>query len=147
MKVNSYSYDCLDEVPLHYVRANQSGILISIIAAGLSGLWFLLAIPFAVQIISRTYGVKYNAFVRLLAPLLPRSKKTESRELLRFNNLLAILFLLGALISFAFRAEIVGYLFVAMLTVAVVLALSGFCLGCFIYFQWKQFRARRLARR
>ena len=140
------SYDCADEVPLYRVRANQTGILLSIIAAAATGQYWLLAIPLAVQIISRTYGVKYNVFVRLIAPILPKSAKTEARELLRFNNLLAILFLMGAILSFSFKLNLVGYIFTGMLTVAVVLALSGFCLGCFLYFQYKQFRARRSAR-
>lgn len=140
---NSNMYDCIDDIPMHYVRANQSGILLFIIATVATGQPLLLGIPLIVQIISRTYGIKYNVFVRLLAPLLPQSSKTEARELLRFNNLLAILFLVGSLVFFVTGIEIVAYMFLAMLTIAVVLALSGFCLGCFMYFQWKQFRARQ----
>lgn len=140
------SYECVDDVPLHRVRANQTGILLSIIATVWTGQTWILLIPLLVQIISRTYGVKYNAFVRLLSPLLPKSSKTEARELLRFNNLLAILFLMGAWLSFSLGFTLAGYIFTGMLTVAVVLALSGFCLGCFIYFQWKQFKARRISR-
>jgi hypothetical protein len=142
VSLNSYTYDCRDEIPMHFIRANQSGILIFIIAAVVINQPLLLGIPLLVQVISRTYGIKNNWFVRLLAPLFPQSSKTEARELLRFNNLLAILFLVGGLVFFVIGVEVVAYIFVAMLTIAVVLALSGFCLGCFMYFQWKQFRAR-----
>jgi len=139
------SFDCADEVPLHWVRGNQIGILISVVVWALTQQPWVLAVPLAVQLVGRTAGVKYNAFVRLLAPLLPASKKTESRELLRFNNLLAILFLAVALAALLAGMQTVAYVFLAMLTVAVVAALSGFCVGCFVYFHWKQFLARRRA--
>jgi hypothetical protein len=137
------TYECMDEVPYHYVRANQLGILVFVILTILTQFYGLLIIPFAVQIISRTFGIQYNLFVRFIAPILPASQKTESRELLRFNNLLAIIFLTGSLISFFMGANIIGYIFLSMLSIAILLALSGFCLGCFIYFQWKQFKSRR----
>jgi hypothetical protein len=136
-------YDCVDEVPLHRVRGNQLGILISIIASVLTQQLWILVLPLIVQLISRSFGVRYNVFVRLLSPLFPVSLKTEARELLRFNNLLAILFLIVTLAASVLGLQLVAYISLGMLTVAVVLALSGFCLGCFMYFQWKQFRVRR----
>jgi hypothetical protein len=137
------SYACVDDIPLHWVRANQIGILLCILITLITGQPWMLAIALLVQLISRWFGVQYNLFVRLFARWLPASSRTESRELLRFNNLLAILFLFGYLTAFTFDATITAYVILAMLTISVVLALSGFCLGCFIYFQWKQFWLRR----
>lgn len=136
-------FECTDEIPMHWVRANQSGILICIIASVLAQQLWILVLPLLVQLVSRTFGVKYNLFVRLLSPLFPASTKTESRELLRFNNLLAILFLLAILVGAAFQLPMLSYIGLGMITVAVVLALCGFCLGCFIYFHWKQFWTKR----
>ncbi len=136
------SYDCVEEIPFHHIRANQSGILLSVMATVVFQQYWILILPFIVQIISRTYGIRYNAFVRLLSPLFPVSTKTESRELLRFNNLLAIMFLAVSLGAFAFNFTIVAYTSLIMLTIAVVLALSGFCLGCFMYFQYKAWRSK-----
>lgn len=141
--LQSLSYECIDEVPMHYVRANQSGILLSVIAAVLTQQFWILLLPLIVQLISRTYGVRYNLFVRLISPLLTASPITESRELLRFNNLLAIVFLVVSIGGFALNLTIVAYTSLIMLSIAVILALSGFCLGCFIYLHWKQFLARR----
>jgi len=138
------SFDCVDEVPLHWVRANQLGILLCVIAAVAAQLPWILLVALVVQLMTRWLGIKYNVFVRLFAPLLPASLKSESRELLRFNNLLAILFLCVTLIAAALGWTVLAYVSLAMLSVAVVLALCGFCLGCFMYFQWKQFRRRRL---
>jgi hypothetical protein len=136
-------FDCTDEIPLHRVRGNQLGILLSIVTSlVIQQLWFL-AFPLVVQLVSRTFGIKYNLFVRLFSPMLPASSKTESRELLRFNQLLAILFLTVTLAAHALNIPIAAYISLTMLTIAVVLALSGFCLGCFMYFHWKQFLARR----
>jgi hypothetical protein len=137
------SIDCADEIPMHQVRGNQLGILLSIVTSLIIQQPLFLFLPLAVQLVSRTYGIKYNLFVRLFSPLLPASSKTESRELLRFNQLLAILFLVVALVAYAFNLLILAYISLSLLTVAVVLALSGFCLGCFMYFHWKQFLARR----
>ncbi|REE81494.1 uncharacterized protein DUF4395 [Paenibacillus taihuensis] len=139
------SFECVDEVPLHRIRGNQLGILISIIASVLTGQLWILILPLIVQLISRTYGIRYNLFVRVLAPLLPVSVRTESRELLRFNNLLAIIFLAVTLIAYGLDLTLLSYISLGMLTVAVVLALSGFCMGCFMYFHWKQYRLRRRA--
>ncbi|TLS54064.1 DUF4395 domain-containing protein [Paenibacillus antri] len=138
------AYDCIDEVPLHRVRGNQLGILLSVVASVLTQQAWVLAIPLAVQLIGRWAGIRYNPFVRLLSPLFPKSTRTESRELLRFNNLLAILFLATALIAWLLQAKAVAYASLAMLTGAVVAALCGFCVGCFMYFQWKRFRAKRV---
>ncbi|MFC5449313.1 DUF4395 domain-containing protein [Paenibacillus aestuarii] len=137
------NYDCVDEVPLQRVRGNQFGILLSIIASVLTQQLWILVLPLIVQLVSRQFGIKYNLFVRLFAPIFPVSEQTESRELLRFNNLLAILFLVVTLVAHAFNLHIISYVSLGMLTVAVILALCGFCLGCFIYFQWKQFIALR----
>jgi hypothetical protein len=137
------TFECADDIPLHWVRANQIGILLCIILTLIIGEPWLLAATLVVQLISRWFGVRYNLFIRLFSTLLPSSSKTESRELLRFNNLLAILFLFGYLIAYGLQATIIAYVFLGMLSVAVVLALAGFCLGCFIYYQWKQFWLRR----
>jgi hypothetical protein len=141
--LHNNSFDCADEIPLHQVRGNQLGILLSIVTSLIIQQPLFLILPLAVQLVSRTYGIKYNLFVRLFSPMLPVSSKTESRELLRFNQLLAILFLMVSLVTYAFNLLIVAYISLTLLTIAVILALSGFCLGCFMYFHWKQFLARR----
>ncbi len=137
-QVSVSNYDCVDEVPLHRVKGNQLGILLSILIAVLAQQLWILALPLAVQLISRTFGVRYNAFVRMLSPLFPVSSATESRELLRFNNLLAILFLTLTLAAHAAGLPVAAYVSLGMLTAAVVLALCGFCLGCFMYLHWKR---------
>ncbi|NIK69084.1 MULTISPECIES: DUF4395 domain-containing protein [unclassified Paenibacillus] len=138
----NFSYECVEEVPLHRVRGNQLGILLSVIATVITQQWWILILPLAVQLVSRTYGVKYNLFVRLFAPMLPKSRRTEARELLRFNNLLAILFLVVTLAGHYWGLTVLSYIALGMLAAAVIAALSGFCLGCFMYFQYKQFRLR-----
>nr|WP_309225027.1 DUF4395 family protein [Paenibacillus sp. JMULE4] len=36
----------------------------------------------------------------------------------------------------------VGYLFAGMVAAAAFVAICGFCVGCFLYFQFKQLRNR-----
>ena len=140
---NTNHWGCVDEVPLHRVRGNQLGILLCVVITMLTQQLWILILPLAVQLTSRTFGIRYNLFVRVFSPLISVSSKTESRELLRFNNLLAILFLVITLTAHALHIPIVAYISLGMLTVAVALALCGFCLGCFMYFQWKQFIAKK----
>ncbi|PZE22232.1 DUF4395 domain-containing protein [Paenibacillus xerothermodurans] len=140
---NESSYDCVNDFPLHWVRGNQLGILLSVVASVLTQQAWVLVIPLAVQLISRWAGIRYNIFVRIFSPIFPKSSRTESRELLRFNNLLAILMLAVALIAWLLQATVLMYTSLIILSTAVVAALFGFCMGCFMYFQWKQFKARR----
>jgi hypothetical protein len=137
-QLRSSDYDCVDEVPLHRVKGNQLGILLSILISVLAQQLWILVLPLAVQLISRIFGVRYNVFVRMLSPLFPVSSATESRELLRFNNLLAILFLTITLAAHAAGLPVAAYISLSMLAAAVILALCGFCLGCFMYLHWKR---------
>ncbi|WP_438941207.1 DUF4395 family protein [Lysinibacillus parviboronicapiens] len=37
----------------------------------------------------------------------------------------------------------VGYVFTVMVAIASAVAIAGFCIGCFLYFQVKQWQYRR----
>ncbi|MFC5650872.1 DUF4395 family protein [Paenibacillus solisilvae] len=64
-------------------------------------------------------------------------------ELQRFNNILAVIFLTLSLGAFALSWSVAGSVFALMLLAASGAALLGYCVGCTIYFQYKQFAARR----
>jgi hypothetical protein len=136
------------EVPMRYVKANQAGIVLSVVLSFLfSQPWILLAL-WIIQLAGLLSEGKFNLFV-IIAKLLIKRKgeETQAVELQRFNNTLAVLFLTLALFSFALGWQIVGYAFSAMLLLAAGAALLGFCIGCTIYFWVKQFRAgRRIGR-
>lgn len=137
----------MKEVPIPYVRSNQAGIVLSLIAFFITqSVWFIAAL-FVIQALGLAFGAKANLFVRIAKPFLTKliaKSGTEAAELQRFNNSLAVLFLTVSLVSLLFGFQLAGNIFAAMMGAAALAALLGYCIGCTIYFQYKQFRARRL---
>ncbi len=131
------------EIPVPYVRANQIGIIILVTAALVFGQPILVAALLFVQLITLWLGLQANVFVRLAKPFLASridSSPTESAELQRFNNGLAAVFLSLSVVCFALGWALAGYLFAAMLGLAALGAVLGYCLGCTIYYQIKKLR-------
>ncbi|WP_342426640.1 DUF4395 domain-containing protein [Paenibacillus sp. FSL L8-0158] len=73
----------------------------------------------------------------------PSSYVQEDRKQQRFNQLLAVFFLLVAWVGFMLQWSIVAYVISAMVLVAALVAILGFCIGCFILYQWSQHQYRR----
>jgi len=131
------------EIPMSYVKANQTGIVLFVILAFLISPWILLAL-WLIQVVGLLTGGRYNLFVRIAQPFLPtKGGETQAAELTRFNNSLAVIFLTLSLLALSLGWTIAGYVFAAMLLIAAGVALLGYCIGCTIYFQYKQFLARR----
>ncbi|RKP47193.1 DUF4395 domain-containing protein [Cohnella endophytica] len=137
----------MHEVPMRYVKANQIGIVLFVILSFLIQPWLLAAL-WIIQVAGLLSEGKLNLFV-LLAKRVLRGpgQETQAVELQRFNNTLAILFLTLSLLSFAFGWQIVGYAFAALMLLAASAALLGYCIGCTVYFWFKQIRAGRRFRR
>lgn len=130
------------EIPMSYVKSNQAGIVLFVIASFLISPWILLAL-WLIQVVGLLSGGRYNLFVRLAKPYLrTEGKETQAAELTRFNNSLAVIFLTLSLLSFAVGWTAAGYVFAAMLLAAAGVALLGYCIGCTIYYQYKQLRRR-----
>ncbi|MFL6560384.1 MAG: DUF4395 family protein [Bacillus sp. (in: firmicutes)] len=47
--------------------------------------------------------------------------------------------------SFSLGWTTLGYVFTILVAVAAFVAILGFCVGCFIHYQWKQYKYRRRA--
>ena len=136
------------EVPVPYVRANQTGIVLSVIASFLFHEPWVLAGLWLVQLIGLASAGRYNLFVRIAKPWLRVSgAHTEAFELQRFNNMLAVTFLTLSLISFLLGWTIAGYVIAFLLLAAAGGALAGYCIGCTVYFQYKKWKALRKLRR
>jgi hypothetical protein len=136
------------EVPMRYVKANQTGIVISVVLSFLFQQPWILAALWAIQLLGLLTEGRFSLFV-IIAKLVLKDKgqETQAVELQKFNNTLAVLFLTASLISFALDWQIAGYAFASMLLIAASVALLGYCIGCTIYFWFKQIRAGRGIRR
>ncbi|GIO16438.1 hypothetical protein J19TS2_59930 [Cohnella xylanilytica] len=131
------------EIPMPYIKANQTGIVLVVLLSFLLGQPWLLAALWAIQAIGLLTGGRWNLFIRLAKPLLrTEGRETQAAELAKFNNSLAVLFLTLSLLAHALGWAVAGYAFAAMLLLAASAALLGYCIGCTVYFQYK-----RLARK
>jgi cobalamin synthase len=132
------------EVPMRYVKANQTGIVLTVVLSFLFQQPWLLAALWVIQVVGLLTEGRFNVFVAIAKLILKgKGQEMQAAELQRFNNVLAILFLTIALILFSFGWQIAGYIFSAMLLLAAGAALVGYCIGCTIYFWFKQLRAGR----
>lgn len=135
----------MKEVPIIYVKANQIGIVtFVVITLLLQQLWVLAAL-WIIQVLGLATQGKGNLFVAAAKWLVKPShdSRTQAVELTRFNNILAVIFLSLSIGGFALSWSVVGNVFSLMLLAAAGAALLGYCVGCTIYFQYKQFIARR----
>lgn len=132
------------EIPIAFVRANQVGIVLFVVAALLFQEPFILAILLLIQVIGLLTRGKANVFVRIAKPFIRvKSRETQAAELQRFNNVLAVLFLIVSYIGFTIGWSTIGYITSIMLLGAASAALLGYCIGCTIYYQYKRLVVRR----
>ncbi|MEW4430535.1 DUF4395 domain-containing protein [Paenibacillus pabuli] len=132
------------EVPMRYVKANQVGIVLFVLLSFGFNQPLILGALWIIQVVGLASGGKLNLFVQIgKAVLKGKGTETQAVELQRFNNILAIVFLSLALISFSLSWQVAGYLFSGMLLLAASAALLGYCVGCTVYFWYKQVRAGR----
>ncbi|OMF10889.1 hypothetical protein BK131_23090 [Paenibacillus amylolyticus] len=132
------------EVPMRYVKANQVGIVLFVLLSFVFNPLVVLGVLWIIQVVGLASGGKLNLFVQIgKAVLTGKGTETQAVELQRFNNILAVLFLSLALISFSLGWVVAGYVFSIMLLAAASAALLGYCVGCTVYFWYKQLRAGR----
>ncbi|PIH55960.1 DUF4395 domain-containing protein [Paenibacillus sp. LK1] len=132
------------EVPMRYVKANQIGIVLFVVLSFLFNQPLILGALWIIQVIGLASRGKLNLFVQIgKAVLTGKGTETQAVELQRFNNVLAVLFLTLALVSFGLGWQVAGYIFSSMLLLAASAALLGYCVGCTVYFWYKQLRAGR----
>lgn len=127
-----------------YIKSNQTGIVLFAVLSFFVAPLLVLAALWLIQVVGLATKGKYNLFIRIARPWLKTSgKETQAQELARFNNTLAVVFLSLAVLSFSLGWTFAGYAFAMMLLAAAGAALLGYCVGCTIYFQYKQLLARR----
>ena len=134
-------------IPRPLVRVNQWTIFLSVILTWVTGLYWLLAIPLVANLLGIFTG--FNPIMRIARLFLTKDLKSyipEDVSQQKFNSTIASICLAGGLLGFVLQVPIIAYSFTIMVAVASFVAILGFCIGCFIHFQWKQFQYRRSIR-
>jgi len=131
-------------IPRPLVRLNQWTILLSVIFTWITGIVWILAIPLAANLL----GVlcNYNPIIssgKLFLKKAPSAYIPEDAQQQKFNASIASFCLTGGLLSYLLNWHVVGHIFTVMVAIASSIAIAGFCIGCFLHFQLKQWQYRR----
>ena len=133
------------DIPLPIFRLNRWLLVVGILAGLalqqplLTTLLFAILLP--ATIIGQRASLVFLVGKRLFARQIPTAER-EDRRMQRFNNTIATLLLGGAQLAFLAGATIVGWILALMVAAAASIALAGFCIGCFLYYQLKLQRYR-----
>ncbi|WP_134702600.1 DUF4395 domain-containing protein [Ammoniphilus sp. YIM 78166] len=136
----------MKEIPIPYVRANQWGIVIFILAGILLQQYTLIVALFIIQIIGFLGGIQWNLFVQVAKPFLKdrlQHAETEAQELQRFNNSIAIILLAASTLAYSVGLTTLSVVLAGMVALAAFVAICGYCIGCTLYFQYKQWKLRK----
>ncbi|MGY3718171.1 DUF4395 domain-containing protein [Sutcliffiella cohnii] len=131
-------------VPMPLVTLNQWFIFIIVLLSLSTGIYHLLWLPFITGIIGLLF--KKNPIILIGSQFLRKHKSSYPQEeiaQLQFNQTIAVTCLGISLIGFNFGIPTLGFIFAIMVGLAALVANLGFCVGCFIRFQWQQYQFRR----
>lgn len=131
-------------IPRPLVRVNQWVIFLSVVITWVTGQYWILGIPLIANLLGIFTG--FNPIMRFAKLFLTKDVKSYIPEEIgqqKFNSAIASLCLAGGIAGFAFNLPVVGYSFTIMVAVASFVAILGFCIGCFMLFQYKQYQYRR----
>lgn len=131
-------------IPRPLVRTNQWIIVLSVVATWLTGQFWILLLP----LLSGLSGLlfHFNPIMQLAKQFLRKPAKDyipEDRDQQKFNQTIAVSFLSAGFISYLFHWQAAAVVFTAIVAAAAFIAILGFCIGCFIHYQWSQYRQRK----
>ena len=131
-------------IPLPLVRANQWTIVLSVLLTLFTGVYWFLLIP----LLSGIGGLffQFNPVMRIVKTFLKKNPSEyiqEDQQQQNFNQVIAVACLTIAFISALLGFKILFYIFTIMVGLAAFVAILGFCVGCFIHFQYNQYKYRR----
>lgn len=133
------------DIPLPIVKLNRWMLVVGILG-GLAlqqplvtTLLFLILLP--ATVIGQRASLVFQVGKRLFARQIPTAER-EDRRMQRFNNSIATILLGAAQIAFLAGVPLVGWILALFVVAAASVALAGFCVGCFIYYQFKLQRYR-----
>lgn len=131
----------MNTIPRPLVRLNQSFIALSAILYLLSSNRLFLVLPILLGLSSIV--LNYNPLFVLGKKFLKKPMNEyiqEDKAQQRFNQILALSMYILAFVSISLGQVLVSYIFAAMVFLASTIALLGFCIGCFIHYQYHMWK-------
>jgi hypothetical protein len=126
-------------IPLPIVKLNRVVLLAGIVTAIATQQPIITSVLFFIILGSVVFGRKGSLIFIIGSRLFARQNKSaaiEDPKLMRFNNSIAAILLGGAQIAFLLGSPQTGWILSGFVAVAAAVALSGFCFGCFLFYQF-----------
>jgi hypothetical protein len=134
-------------IPRPLVRVNQWTIVIAVLLTWITRWDAWLWIPLFAGVTGLATGVNpLMRFARLFLRQPMSHYAMEDRSQQQFNQWIAVSCLAASLIASYLHWTAAADVFSAMVGLAAMVAILGFCIGCFLRFQWNQYRYRRTRR-
>lgn len=127
-------------IPRAIVRLNRGTIVGGVVLAAVLNVPAITTVLFVVIGAAACFGRRASLVYRIGMPVFhpaPDPVHDEDPRLMRFNNALAAVMLGLAQIAFLLRAPVVGWVLAGACALAAAVALAGFCVGCFLFYQLK----------
>lgn len=135
------------DIPLPIVKLNRWTLVIGLLGAVVLQQPLITTCLFVVLLAAVLFGQRYSLIFqvgrRLFASQILLADR-EDRRLQRFNNAIAVVMLGGAQIAFLSGLPVLAWGLSLAVVAAAGVALAGFCVGCFLYYQFKLNRYRLL---
>ncbi|MBN8207730.1 DUF4395 domain-containing protein [Bacillus sp. NTK071] len=131
-------------IPRPLVRLNQSFIFIFATLFIITSNWIFLVVPLLAGLIGLLFH--FNPVIKAGKPFLKKPLSSyipEDSEQQNFNQKIAVTLLTISLIGSISSIQWLAITAAIMVALASLVAILGFCVGCFVRFQWKQFQYRR----
>ena len=134
----------MNAIPRPLVRMNQTFVATKAILYLLTSHLVFLVLPIIIGLTSVL--INYNPlFVIgkkfLKKPMFDYIQEDKAQQ--RFNQILALSMFSLAFISSIINQMLLSYIFAIMVFLASTIALMGFCIGCFIHYQYHMWKYRR----
>ncbi len=143
-KTDKKAWDKMKSIPRPLVRFNQWIIVLSVLISWISHLDWILLVPFLSGISGLLFQV--NPIMKIGKVFLRKSPNQyipEDFDQQQFNQVIAVICLGVGITSVYLGWSIMYYTATIMVFSAAAIALVGFCIGCFIRYQWLQYKFRR----
>lgn len=141
--------ECANGIPMPIVKLNRWTLFVGVVAALLLQAPLVTTALFVILLPATLFGPRgsliYAVGSRLFAARIPLAER-EDAQLQRFNNSIATTLLGLAQIAFLLGHSVLGYALAGAVAVASGVAIAGFCVGCFLYYQFKLNRFRLIGR-
>lgn len=132
-------------VPFPIVTLNRAVLTVGVLVALLTQQIWIITILFLIILPTTLFGKRFSLVYyigKILFKKQIQNSQYEDAGLQRFNNTIATTLLGFSQISFLAGQSILGWIFASMVMLASGVALLGFCIGCFLYYQFKIQRYR-----